>query len=207
MASISEQQEYYVDYGNDEGTLDQRSQRIDGSTNTTLTDYSYSISLSGLSFGTTYYYQVVTVLELFTLKSDVLSFITKVQGIITLISVKCMIYFVVTMITLSVAPTGSPVNFTAMLNGTIVSLKWGSVAEAEQNGIITSYFLTCNIGGNLAFELNLTTIEEVELGVYEARYRYSCEIHASNSAGSGPAANTSFTTGGIYAVQFTPHPL
>ena len=92
MASISEQQEYYVDYGidygNDEGTLDQRSQRIDGSTNTTLTDYSYSISLSGLSFGTTYYYQVVTVLELFTLKSDVLSFITKVQGIITLKSVK-----------------------------------------------------------------------------------------------------------------------
>ena len=88
MASISEQQEYYVDYGNDESTLDQRSQRIEGSANKTLTDYSYSISLSGLSLGTTYYYQVVTVLELFTLKSDVLSFIIKEQGIITLRSVK-----------------------------------------------------------------------------------------------------------------------
>ena len=77
-----------MDYGNDEGTLDQRSHRIEGSTNTTLTDYSYNISLSGLSVGTNYYYQVVTVLKLFTLKSDVLSFITKVQGIITLRSVK-----------------------------------------------------------------------------------------------------------------------
>ena len=98
---------------------------------------------------------------------------------------------------MSVAPTGSPVNFTATLNGNIVSLKWGSVDEVKRNGKITSYFLTCNIGENLAFELNLTAIEEIELGVYEAESTYYCEVYASNSGGSGPTANTSFTVGGM----------
>ena len=87
MASISEQQEYYVAYGNDEGTLNQGSQRIQGSANTTLTDYSYNISLSGLSLGTVYYCQVVAVLDLYTLKSDVLSFTTRERGIFNYIEI------------------------------------------------------------------------------------------------------------------------
>ena len=88
-------------------------------------------------------------------------------------------------------------NFSAVLNDTVLSLMWEPVNEDEQNGQILSYTLTCNNGSDLAFELNLTaTVEEIELGVYETDATYSCEIYASNSAGNGPSATITVTTGG-----------
>jgi len=99
--------------------------------------------------------------------------------------------------TSSTAPTGAPVNFFAALNNTVLSLMWEPVNEDEQNGEILSYTLTCSIGSDVAFELDLTaTVEEIELGVYEADATYSCEIYASNSAGNGPSATITVTTGG-----------
>jgi len=87
------------------------------------------------------------------------------------------------------------VNFSASLNNTVLSLTWAPVDENHQNGEILSYTLTCSIGSDVA--LNLTvTVEEIELGVYEADATYSCEIYASNSAGNGPSANITVTTGG-----------
>ena len=101
------------------------------------------------------------------------------------------------MCTSSTAPTGAPANFSAVLNNTVLSLMWEPVGEDEQNGIILLYTLTCSISSGVAFELNLTaTVEEIELGVYEADATYSCEIYASTSAGSGPSATITVTTGG-----------
>ena len=88
-------------------------------------------------------------------------------------------------------------NFSAALNNTVLSLMWESVNEDEQNGDILSYTLTCSIGSYVAFELNLTsTVEDIELGVYKFDTTYSCEIYASNSAGNGPSATITVTTGG-----------
>ena len=88
-------------------------------------------------------------------------------------------------------------NFSASLNNTVLSLMWEPVDEDEQNGDILSYTLTCSIGSDVAFELNVTaTTEEIELGVYEADTTYSCEIYASNSVGNGPSATITVTTGG-----------
>ena len=103
----------------------------------------------------------------------------------------------VLMCTSSTAPTGAPVNFSAALNNTVLSLTWEPVVEEEQNGIILSYTLTCSIDSDVAFELSLTaTIGEIELGVYEADVIYSCEIYASNSAGNGPSVTITIATGG-----------
>ena len=88
-------------------------------------------------------------------------------------------------------------NFSAVLNNTVLSLMWESVNENEQNVRILSYTLTCSIGSDVAFELNLTaTVEEIELGVYEVDATYSCEIYASTSAGNGPSATITVTTDG-----------
>ena len=104
---------------------------------------------------------------------------------------------IVFMCIFSTAPTGAPVSFAATLNNTVLSLSWEPVDEDEQNGDILSYTLTCSIGSDVALELNLTaTTEEIDLGVYEADATYSCEIYASNSAGDGPSATTTVTTGG-----------
>ena len=87
-------------------------------------------------------------------------------------------------------------NFSAVLNNTVLSLMWEPVDEDEQNGNILSYTLTCSISSDVVFELNLTaTVEEIELGVYEADATYSCEIYASNSAGTGPSVTITVTTG------------
>ena len=95
------------------------------------------------------------------------------------------------------APTGAPIYFSGTLNNTVLSLMWEPVNEAEQNGEILFYTLTCNVGSDLAFELNLiATVEEIELGVYEADATYTCEIYASYSAGNGPSATITVTTGG-----------
>ena len=97
----------------------------------------------------------------------------------------------------STVPTGAPVNFSAVLDNTVLSLTWAPVDENDQNGEILSYTLTCGIDSDVAFELNLTvTVEEIELGVYEADATYSCDIYASNSAGNGPSATITVTTGG-----------
>ena len=88
-------------------------------------------------------------------------------------------------------------NFSAVLNNTVLSLMWEPVNEDDQNGEILSYTLTCYIGSDVAFELNLTaTVEEIDLGVYEADATYSCEIYASNSAGNGPSVTITIATGG-----------
>ena len=86
VASLSQQQEYYVDYGTDEDTLDQRSTTVTSSADTTLTDQDYTVSLSGLTLGTTYYIQVVATFGDFTLESDISSFTTSDIGNILLTS-------------------------------------------------------------------------------------------------------------------------
>ena len=82
VASLSQQQQYYVDYGTDEDALDQRSGTVTSSDDTFLTDQNYTVSLFELSLGTTYYIQVVATFGVYTLKSDVFSFTTP-EGRIT----------------------------------------------------------------------------------------------------------------------------
>ena len=96
----------------------------------------------------------------------------------------------------SIAPSGAPVNFTASLNGTIVLLTWKPPSEDERNGAIISYFLSCDIDSNPTFDLNLTTIEQLYLGVYKHESDYSCDIYAATLIGGGPTASVSFRTGG-----------
>ena len=83
VASLSQQQEYYVDYGTDEDSLDQRSGTVMSSDNTSLTDQNYTVSLSGLTLGTTYYIQVVATVGVYTLQSDISSFTTPEEGKLT----------------------------------------------------------------------------------------------------------------------------
>ena len=80
VASLSQQQEYYIDYGTDEDSLDQRSGTVMSSDDTSLTDQNYTVSLSGLTVGTTHYIQVVATFGVYTLKSDISSFTTNEIG-------------------------------------------------------------------------------------------------------------------------------
>ena len=93
------------------------------------------------------------------------------------------------------APSGAPVLFAASLTDTVVSFTWDPPAEDQQNGEIVSYFLSCSISNNVEFELNLTDIEEISVGVYKTGSTYTCEIYAATSAGGGPTASQTVSTG------------
>ena len=80
VVSLSQQQQYYVDYGTNEDALDQRSGTVTSSDDTSLINQNHSVFLSGLSLGTVYYIQVVATFEVYTLKSDISSFITSERG-------------------------------------------------------------------------------------------------------------------------------
>lgn len=97
------------------------------------------------------------------------------------------------------APSGSPEDFTATLDGTVLFLEWAPPTENRRNGVIVSYNLSCSINSNQVFELSLkATVEEIYLGIYRHESTYSCDISAATSAGNGPTATVSVMTGGRY---------
>jgi len=91
VTSLSQQQQYYVDYGTDEDALDQSSGTVTSSDDTSLTNQNYSVSLSGLSLNTAYYIQVVATFGFSTLKSGISSFTTPEEG--TIPSVCCKLIY------------------------------------------------------------------------------------------------------------------
>ena len=94
-------------------------------------------------------------------------------------------------------PSGTPMNFDISIENTVITFTWDPPAEDERNGAIVYYFISCNIGSTLQFELNLTnTTEEISMGVYETSSTYTCTISASNSAGEGPTTSDTITTSG-----------
>ena len=96
MTSLSQQQQYYVDYGTDKDVLGQSSGTVLSSDDTSLTNQNYSVSLSGLSLNTTYYIQVVATFGIYTLKSDISSFTIPEGGTIT--SACCKLIYVLPVI-------------------------------------------------------------------------------------------------------------
>ena len=80
ISSVTEQQEYYVLFGTYQYNLNNMTNRILGSENTSLINQTYSTLLDGLTFGTTYYFVVVAEFGSTTLLSDVASFTTLEPG-------------------------------------------------------------------------------------------------------------------------------
>ena len=79
VASISSEQQYYVEYGDDEDTLDQRSDTITVS-DVTLIDQEYDVTLTGLTSGVLYYLKVTAEIGDITISSDTTSFRTLESG-------------------------------------------------------------------------------------------------------------------------------
>ena len=91
-----------------------------------------------------------------------------------------------------IAPTGSPVNFTAMLvgNDTHLRFNWLPPEEGKRNGKIIGYKLQCS--PSLGSEL-ITTMETtvVATGVLP-HTDYICSVWASTRAGEGPSTTIQF---------------
>lgn len=76
---ITSPEEYTVQYGLSRDNLDSNIS-ISSGNNTSITDQQYSVTIEGLLYVTTYYFQVVVTNEVGTAESDVLSFTTPEGG-------------------------------------------------------------------------------------------------------------------------------
>lgn len=73
---VSAQQQYTVFYGNLEDSVNISAGSVSGNPDTTLLNQNYSASITGLDQASTYYVQVVSEFDRFTLYSDLIVFTT-----------------------------------------------------------------------------------------------------------------------------------
>ena len=93
-----------------------------------------------------------------------------------------------------IVPSGPPQHFQVNITGSrTVELSWSAPIEEDQNGVITSYYLSCEP------ELNGLPAVLENPGSYPftgltPATEYNCIVYASTAVGDGPSMVTSFTT-------------
>ena len=90
------------------------------------------------------------------------------------------------------APSGAPEMFSADVGERKVVFSWSAPLITQQNGVITNYTLSCSPSpSSLPQSPSSGALTVTGLSPDTS---YSCSLVASNSQGSGPPANISFTT-------------
>ena len=90
------------------------------------------------------------------------------------------------------APSSAPQNFAAVSGEREVEFSWSAPPITQQNGVITSYILSCYPSPSSLPQF--PSSGPLTVTGLSPDTGYSCSLVASNSQGSGPPANISFTT-------------
>ena len=98
----------------------------------------------------------------------------------------CYLYFFTFL-----APTDAPEMFAADAGQREVNFTWSPPSMAVCNGLITTYILSCSPSPSPQFPSHPGPLT---LSGFTPDTSYWCSVEASNSQGSGPPANISFTT-------------
>ena len=75
-----------------------------------------------------------------------------------------------------------------------VEFSWSPPPVTQRNGIITSYTLSCSPSPSSLLHSPTSQSGPHTVAGFSPNIHYSCSLVASNTRGSGPPANTSFTT-------------
>ena len=94
---------------------------------------------------------------------------------------------------LCTAPAGDPKMFVADPGERQVNFSWSPPPVALRNGVITSYTLSCSPSPS-SLPQSPSQPGTLTVAGFSPNTSYSCFVVASNSRGSGPPANYSFTT-------------
>ena len=105
------------------------------------------------------------------------------------------LYYIICCFSLSAVdpPEDAPEMFEAVAGQRQVNFSWSPPPVIQHNGVITSYTLSCSPSPS---SLPQSPSQSGTLTVtgFSPDTSYTCSLVASNSQGSGPAANISFTT-------------
>ena len=108
--------------------------------------------------------------------------------------IKCFVFLLSRLIAsyLSV-PTGAPEMFEAVVGQRMVVFSWSPPSVTQRNGLITSYTLSC-FPSPSSLPQSPSQSGPLTVTGFSPDTSYSCSVVASNSQGSGPSVNTTFTT-------------
>ncbi|CAI8023704.1 Down syndrome cell adhesion molecule-like protein 1 homolog [Geodia barretti] len=99
-----------------------------------------------------------------------------------------------------IAPSGSPEMFGAVAGEREVEFSWSPPPPTQQNGVITSYTLSCSPSpSSLPQSPSSQSSGSLSVTGFSPNTLYSCSLTANNSQGSGPPATAIFTTQQDYA--------
>ncbi|CAI8048273.1 Netrin receptor DCC [Geodia barretti] len=98
-----------------------------------------------------------------------------------------------TLYTNETAPSGSP-KIEVVPGEREVVFSWSPPPLTERNGVITSYTLSCSPSPSSLPHSPTSQSGPQTVAGFSPNTHYSCSLVASNTQGSGPPANTSFTT-------------
>ena len=94
---------------------------------------------------------------------------------------------------LSLAPSAAPEMFAADPGERQVVFSWSPPPTAHRNGVITSYTLSCSPSPSSPPQSPSLSGSLTVTG-FSPDTAYSCSVVATNSKGSGPPVNITFTT-------------
>ena len=83
-----------------------------------------------------------------------------------------------------------------MTDNSILSVSWDAPVDDMQNGVITTYTLSCTNSDEQALDLILNSTQTIYLGVFTPLLVFSCSVYASTVIGAGPMASNSITVPG-----------
>ena len=84
----------------------------------------------------------------------------------------------------SSVPSGPPQDFTISVTSRSIAFSWSPPLLSQHNGVITSYNLTCTVGGVTVS--NRLSVTSLNIPV-EPFTNYSCTVRAATVIGDGPA--------------------
>ena len=91
------------------------------------------------------------------------------------------------------APAGAAEMFEAVAGQRLVVFSWSPPPVTLRNGFITSYTLSCSPSPS-SHPQSPSQSAPLTVAGFSPDTSYSCSVVASNSVGSGPPANITFTT-------------
>ena len=92
------------------------------------------------------------------------------------------------------APSAAPTSVSvSVVNSTAITIQWEMVPCIYHNGVITSYSFSCSPSPSSLPQSSSQSGPLIVAG-FSPNTFYSCSVVATNSHGSGPPANITFTT-------------
>jgi hypothetical protein len=169
---VSVEQSYTVLYGYSADTINMTAGTVQGNN---LTNQTYTLEITELEQANTYYIQVLSTFDIYTLYSDVVQFTTRESP-----------------------PNGAPMNFIGVADGLGITFTW----NAPPGGLlIDSYTLYCTYGdGSMPIRVQLNPVLQFTLAELDPSTVYTCTISASTTGGVGPESLPIQTTTADFAI-------